>query len=104
MKILLRNTKTHQYASGDGQWIHGRSNAHDFGKSQQAYQHAREHQLENAEVVFAHDNNTDAFTLPPRKFPLVPNIIKEAAQAATLPPGDDPATPPSTPPEFPIVL
>ena len=73
MKILLRNTKTRLYASGTGQWVKSRAEAHDFGKSPQAYQHAKEHQLENAEVVFLHDDFKEAFTLPARSFspPLV---------------------------------
>jgi len=89
MKILLRNTKTRLYASGTGQWVKSRAEAHDFGKSPQAYQHAKEHQLENAEVVFLHDDFKEAFTLPARSFspPLVK--VNEPVKAVTLTLGDD---------------
>ena len=91
MKILLRNTKTHLYATGNGQWIRSRDEAHDFGKSPLAYQHAKEHRLANAEVVFAYDDRNNDFTLPPKNFPVTPARIEAPVEVIKVASGGNPA-------------
>lgn len=89
MKVLLRNKKTRLYASATGQWLKDRMEAHNFGKGLQAYEHAKEYLLEDAEVVFVYDDHTDAFTLPARSFSPAPIRINDPAEAVRLALGDD---------------
>ena len=63
MKILLRNIETAQYLSSND-WVADPAAAFDFGKTEQAIQFTREHNLQKMEIVLRYDHPVSEMVLP----------------------------------------
>jgi len=64
MRVLLRDVRTGLYFSGAQNWTAEAEKAQSFKHSAEAMNLAREHCVENAEVVLAFEESAYAVALP----------------------------------------